>query len=95
MMRQRWNLDLDDFDLDYEAKTIGRFCSKHGISFVDLTGSFKQAAENDSIFLPFDGHPNEIGHEQAARKVAAWIQIAIKTVFSHPIGHRQIVVRSK
>ena len=77
-MRQRWNLDPDDFDLDYEGRRIERFCSQNGISFVDLTGSFKQAAKNDSLFLPFDGHPNEIGHEHAALKVAAWIKTAIK-----------------
>ena len=70
VLRRRWELDPGDFELSQEARRIGEFCEAQGIAFVDLGPAFRQAAEKDNLYLPYDGHPNELGHGVAAAEVA-------------------------
>lgn len=67
VLRRRWSLAEEDFDLDRERLLLRAFCAQRGIEWVDPTPAFRAAARTTNLYLPWDGHMNEAGHELAAR----------------------------
>ena len=67
LFRRRWNLNPDDFDLDLHNRRVTKYCRTHGINFLDLTSPFRDAARKQNMYLPNDGHPNQLGHVLAAQ----------------------------
>ena len=78
VLRRRWGLDPRDFELGQEPRRIGEFCDRRGIAFVDLSRAFRQEAARANLYLPYDGHPNELGHAVAAEEVAGRVVAAVE-----------------
>lgn len=80
VLRRRWGLDPQDFELGQEPRRIGEFCDRRGIAFVDLSGVFRREGTRANLYLPYDGHPNELGHAVAAEEVAGRVVGSLETI---------------
>jgi len=69
-----WNLDQADFDLELYDRRIVGFCEENDILCYDLLEPFRDAAARTKLYLPEgDIHFNAAGHRLAARKVAEFL----------------------
>jgi len=70
IMRDRWALDDDDFDLESANRRLEAFCRASRVACCDLLTPFRAAAGSHNLFLPGgDTHINRYGHEAAAAAV--------------------------
>jgi hypothetical protein len=61
--------------LDDQARLLGDFAAEHSILFLDLTAIFQaEAAAGMELYLPFDTHWNQRGHDLAADTIAAYLE---------------------
>jgi hypothetical protein len=71
LMKQFWNLDDTDFDLDLSDRRIREFSSREGIECIELAPALAKAASRGSLYFPLgDVHLNVPGHAIAAEAVA-------------------------
>jgi hypothetical protein len=74
VMREYWNLDPKDFDLELANHRIIAACRELGIHCIDLLDAFRKAAPSGPLYLPGgDVHFNRHGHEVAAYNVADFL----------------------
>ena len=74
-MRDYWELDDADFDLELYNDRLARFCHKSGIQCLDLLEAFRLGSRGRSLYLPRgDMHYNRRGHTVAARAIADFLR---------------------
>lgn len=62
-------------DFDASGHAVEAMARRHGISFLDLTETFRKEAEmGKQLYWPVDGHWNPEGQSLAGREIAAWIK---------------------
>jgi lysophospholipase L1-like esterase len=65
---------LTDLTVDYPFRevheTVGRFCRREGISWLDLLPALEGHEASDLWVHPIDAHPNEIAHRLVADRLA-------------------------
>lgn len=76
IISERWNLDVNDFDLNYHNRRLNNFCLKNNIYFIDPIENFRK--NNGQLYQPNDSHYNEAGHFLAAKITAEKIINYIK-----------------
>jgi hypothetical protein len=60
--------------LDDQARLLAAFAADQGIPFLDLTATFQaEAGAGKELYLPFDTHWNQQGHDLAAKAIAAYL----------------------
>jgi len=74
-IRDYWELDDADFDLEIYNDRLARFCRKSGLLCLDLLETFRLESKGRSLYLPRgDMHYNRRGHAVAARAIAGFFR---------------------
>ena len=76
IISNRWNLNANDFDLNYHNKRLNNFCLNNNIYFIDPIDQFRTSSKQ--LYQPNDSHYNESGHLLAAKITAQKIFDYIK-----------------
>lgn len=76
VMKQRWNLEEEDFDLTLPDQRIAEFCRHEGIALCDLREDFiTDASRGKNLYLPGgDTHYSRDGHAVAAAAAARCVR---------------------
>ena len=87
IMKQRWKLAEEDFDLTLPDRRIAEFCDAHGIRLCDLREDFiTEAGRGKNLYLPGgDTHYNREGHAVAAAAAARCLRALLPSM--EGVGH--------
>ena len=82
IMKQRWSLAEEDFDLTLPNHRIASFCDEHGIALCDLREDFiTEAARGKNLYLPGgDTHYSRDGHAVAAAAAARCVRALLPSM---------------